>query len=81
MTETDTDLNKRLTFLKREVLARGFDRHPSILQSTADLPAELKSPAVTALAENEPIQKIIFFPQQIQRGWSYVPKQALIFTN
>ena len=81
MTETDTDLNKRVTFLKREVLARGFDRHPSLLKSITDLPAELKSPAVTALAENEPIQKIIFFPQQIQRGWSYVPKQALIFTN
>jgi hypothetical protein len=81
MTATDSDLNKRLTFLKREVLARGFDRHPSILQSTADLPAELKSPAVTRLAESEPIQKIIFFPQQIQRGWNYVPKQALIFTN
>jgi len=81
MTIVDLELTNRLSFLKREVLARGFDRHPSTLQSASDLPAELKSPAVTRLAETEPIQKIIFFPQQIQRGWSYVPKQALLFTN
>jgi hypothetical protein len=33
-----------------------------------------------ALATQESIQKIIVFPQQIQRGWHYVPKQALLFT-
>jgi hypothetical protein len=33
-----------------------------------------------ALATRESIQKIIVFPQQIQRGWHYVPKQALLFT-
>jgi hypothetical protein len=33
-----------------------------------------------ALAARESIQKIIIFPPQIQRGWHYVPKQALLFT-
>jgi hypothetical protein len=33
-----------------------------------------------ALAESESIHRIISFPQQIQRGWHYVPKQALLFT-
>jgi hypothetical protein len=81
MTTGGADLEKRLSLLKREVLARGFDRHPSILKSTADLPTELQSEEARKLAESDGVQKIIFFPQQIQRGWSYIPKQALIFTN
>jgi hypothetical protein len=36
---------------------------------------------VLALTEREAIQTIIVFPQQIQRGWDYVPKQALLFTT
>ena len=74
-------LEKRLTLLKREVLSRGFERHPSVLKSVAELPREFQSPAVTRLAEDEAIQTIIFFPAQIQRGWHYVPKQALLFTS
>ena len=32
------------------------------------------------LSGQEAIQNIIVFPAQIQRGWHYVPKQALLFT-
>jgi hypothetical protein len=71
---------KRLAQLKREVLTRGFERHPSVLTDVSDLPIELRSPAVTRLAANEAIRTMVFFPPQIQRGWHYVPKQALLFT-
>ncbi len=81
MTTAGGDLAKRLSLLKREILARGFDRHPSILNIISDLPSELQSPVVKNFSTTEDIRKIIFFPQQIQRGWCYVPKQALIFTK
>lgn len=80
MTTSKEALEKRLTQLKREVLARGFERHPLVLKTVSDLPTEIQSPAVTRLIAGEVIQTIIFFPQQIQRGWHYVPKQALLFT-
>lgn len=81
MTTASVDLEKRLNELKQEVLKRGFDRHPSVLSSILELPAELQSPAVAKTCEGEALQTIILFPQQIQRGWCYVPKQALIFTD
>ncbi len=74
------NLEKRLAELKKGVPRRGFERHASILKNVLDLPIELRSTAVIALAEHENIQAIIMFPQQIQRGWEYVPKQALLFT-
>lgn len=72
---------KRLAELKKEVTRRGFDRHASRLKHISELPIELQSPAVSALAARETIQTIIMFPAQIQRGWHYVPKQALLFTT
>jgi hypothetical protein len=79
---TATDhLEKRLAELKKEVPRRGFDRHASILKNISELPVELQSPAVAALAARATIQAIVMFPQQIQRGWEYVPKQALLFTG
>ncbi|HET9914711.1 MAG TPA: hypothetical protein VFQ13_22650, partial [Anaerolineales bacterium] len=78
---TSADIEKRLAELKREVPRRGFDRHASLLKNISELPIELQSPAVTALASRETIQTIVMFPQQIQRGWEYVPKQALLFTT
>jgi hypothetical protein len=74
------NLEKRLTQLKKEVPSRGIERHPSVLQNISDLPVELRSPALTALASTGTIHTIIAFPPQIQRGWHYVPKQALLFT-
>jgi hypothetical protein len=71
---------KRLAELKQEVTRRGFDRHASVLQEFSELPAELQSAAVMALTAHTPIQSIVVFPPQIQRGWNYVPKQALLFT-
>jgi hypothetical protein len=71
---------KRLAELKKEVTRRGFDRHAFRLSSIYELPADLQAPSVTVLAGREPVQSIIVFPQQIQRGWHYVPKQALLFT-
>ncbi len=71
------DTEKRLAQLKKEVTRRGFDRHASILKNVSELQTELQSPAIAAC---EGIQTIIAFPPQIQRGWHYVPKQALLFT-
>jgi hypothetical protein len=80
MADPMSDLEKRLAELRKEVLKRGFDRHASRLNNISELPIELQSPVVTALAARETIQTIVMFPQQIQRGWEYVPKQALLFT-
>jgi hypothetical protein len=80
MTTSSRDIDLRLIELKKEVPKRGLERHPSVLKSVADLPIELRSPAVTALAASEAIQSMIAFPSQIHRGWHYVPKQALLFT-
>jgi hypothetical protein len=76
----DQDTETRLAQLKREVPTRGIERHPLIVKTVAELPAELQSPAVTALAAQETLQTIIAFPAQIHHGWTYVPKQALLFT-
>lgn len=81
MIRSSEDREKRLAELKKEVTKRGFDRHASVLQHVSELPTELQSPAVMALFTGESIQKIIVFPPQIQRGWNYVPKQALLFTS
>lgn len=80
MNTTPQDLEKRLTQLRRVVLTRGFDRYVSLLKNVAELPGELQSPMVRALAERDTFQTMILFPQQIQRGWDYVPRQALLFT-
>jgi hypothetical protein len=80
MIRSTEDREARLAELKKEVTKRGFDRHASVLQHVSELPPELQSPAVMTLAESESIHRIISFPQQIQRGWHYVPKQALVFT-
>jgi hypothetical protein len=74
------DLETRLTQLKREVPTRGFERHPLVVKTIAELPSELQSLTVTALADQEALQTIIAFPPQIHHGWTYVPKQALLFT-
>ena len=71
---------KRLAELKKEVTRPGFDRHASVLQDLSELPAELQSDALTGLAATTQIQHIVVFPPQLQRGWHYVPKQALLFT-
>lgn len=75
------DTEKRVAYLKQEVPTRGFERHPSLIKNIADLPIQLQSPAVMKLASTEAIHTIIVFPPQIQRGWHYVPKQALLFTE
>jgi hypothetical protein len=80
MIRTTIELEKRLAQLKQEVPLKGLDRHPSKLKNISDLPVELRSPCVTALAVNETIQTIIAFPPQIQRGHHYVPKQVVLFT-
>jgi hypothetical protein len=79
MTTSTNDLEKRLIELKKDVPTRGFKRHPIRLKSINELDPELQSPAVSALAAQEPLQSIIAFPPQIHRGWHYVPKQALLF--
>ena len=58
-----------------------MERHPTILKDISELPAELQSPDLTTIAARENIREIISFPQQIQRGHHYVPKQALLFTS
>lgn len=80
MTRSTDDQEKRLTELKKEVPKRGFDRYTSRLKNISELPIELQSAVVTAFAARETIQTILVFPPQIQRGWHYVPKQALLFT-
>jgi hypothetical protein len=81
MVTSTTDLEKRLEHLKRAVPTRGMERHPSILKDISELPAELKSSDLTDITARETILEIISFPQQIQRGHHYVPKQALLFTS
>ncbi|MBN2117322.1 MAG: hypothetical protein JW730_12160 [Anaerolineales bacterium] len=80
MANLANDREKRLAELRKEVTRRGFDRHASVLKNVSELPIELQSSAVAALAARETIQTIIAFPPQIQHGWDYVPKQALVFT-
>ena len=59
---------------------RGFDRHASVLKGISELAPDLQSSALLQLAAYEPIQTIVAFPPQLQRGWDYVPRQALLFT-
>jgi hypothetical protein len=80
MTTTTDELERRLAQLKRAVPARGMERHPLLLHDLSELPAELQSPGVRAMAASQQIKPIIAFPPQIHRGWHYVPKQALLFT-
>jgi hypothetical protein len=80
MARAAADREKRLAELKREVTKRGFDRHACRLSHFCELPGELRAPSLAALTARETIQDIILFPPQIQRGWHYVPKQALLFT-
>lgn len=76
----DQTVETRLAQLKREVPTRGLECHPLMVKAVTDLPPELQSPTVTALAAQETLQTIIAFPAQIQHGRTYVPKQALLFT-
>lgn len=77
MTLSTHDTEKRQSQLRKEVLKRGFDRHLTVLKNVSELPVELQSPA---LAVSPGYQTILYFPPQIQHGWNYVPKQALLFT-
>jgi hypothetical protein len=80
MISSKSDTEKRLTLLKQEITRRGFNRYPSVFRNVSDLPAELQSAGLKALAAGSAIQSIIVFPPQIQRGRHYVPKQALLFS-
>lgn len=75
------ETTRRIASLMNEVPRRGLERYPSIEKEMDALPEELKSTALLHLTASEKIDKIILFPPQIQRGWNYVPKQALIFTE
>jgi hypothetical protein len=81
MTTTINKVETRLSQLRKEVPSRGIERHPMILKNISELYKELQSPAVTALATEKNIQTIVAFPPQIHHGWTYVPKQALLFTS
>lgn len=72
---------RRLAELKKEVTKPGFDRHAFRLNSVCELPPDLQGPSVAELVGRETIQTVLIFPPQIQRGWHYVPKQALLFTG
>jgi hypothetical protein len=80
MISSKRDTEKRLTLLKQEVNQRGFNRYPSVARNISDLPAELKSSGVTAAIAGLTLRSIIVFPPQIQRGWHYIPRQALLFS-
>lgn len=81
MAQSTKARKKRLAELKKEVTQRGFYRHAFPLSNVGELPSDLQSASVDRKAGREAIQNIIVFPQQIQHGWNYVPKQALIFTT
>ena len=74
------DTEKLLTQLRQQVPTRGIERHLAILRNVSDLSTDLQSPFVAKLGSDQSLQTIIAFPPQIQRGWHYVPKQALLFT-
>ncbi len=78
--KSELDLEKRLTQLRREVLARGYDRYPSLLYNISDLHAELQSPSLINMVGSTAIETSFAFPAQIHHGWKYIPKQALLFT-
>jgi hypothetical protein len=60
MVRSTEDREKRLAELKKEVTKRGFDRHISLVPHVSELPTELQSPAVMALAESESIRRSLF---------------------
>ena len=76
----DAREKKRLAELKKEVARPGYDRHASRLGDVSELPTDLQSSSLAVLVGQEAVQDIHVFPAQIQRGWHYVPKQALLFT-
>jgi hypothetical protein len=80
MTVSTHDLDKRMSQLRKEMPKRGMDRHLSLLKDISELPVELQSPALAVPPAQQTGQTILYFPPQIQRGWEYVPRQALIFT-
>jgi hypothetical protein len=75
------ETNHRIKQLRDEVQKRGAERYSSTYHDINALPPELKSSKINQLVNNDEIKVIIYFPAQIQRGWQYVPKQALIFTK
>lgn len=81
MTTSINNMEKRLSQLRKEVPTRGIERHPMILKNISELNQELQSPTLTALASEKDIQTIVAFPPQIHHGWTYVPKQALLYTS
>jgi hypothetical protein len=80
MAKPKSKLEIRLAQLKKEVPTRGFERYPSLLRSVYELPVELQSSELTTNLSGRIFKTIIAFPPQIQHGWNYVPKQALLFT-
>jgi len=63
MVTSTTDLEKRLEQLKQAVPTCGMERHPTILKGISELPVELQSRDLTAIAARENIREIISFPQ------------------
>jgi hypothetical protein len=83
---TEADFKKQLELkqlekLKQEVPTHGVERYPLRLRDVSELPSNLRSQAVDSLAAGEEIRTIIAFPPQLQHGWQYVPRQALLFTS
>ena len=81
MNNSAGERERRLAQLRREASRRGFDRHASVLKNVSELPAEFQTPAVLELADREVVQRTILFPPQVRGGVSYIPKQALLFTQ
>jgi hypothetical protein len=81
MEKTKREVENRLNQLRKEVPTRGFERYPSFVKSVSELPAELQSSNLSDLVNEKGIRSIIAFPPQIQHGWNYVQRQALIFTD
>lgn len=81
MTITEADFQKQLDLLKQEVPTRGVERYPLRLNDVSDLPADLRSQAVDSGIDGETVRTIIAFPPQLQHGWQYVSRQALLFTT
>lgn len=80
MTLLPDDREKRLAQLKHEVTRRGFDRHASIVRNIQELPPEFQTASVMKALTDLTMDTAILFPQQLHRGWDYIPKQALLFT-
>jgi hypothetical protein len=81
MNHSNRVLEKRLAELKKEATRRDFNRYAFRLSSVSELPPDLQAPSLAGRVGGEATKNIIVFPPQIQRGWYYVPKQALVFTT